>query len=157
MDMNAARAYYAHTKGDDERNWEPLEEHLREVARLAEQFAFAFDSSDWGRLAGLWHDLGKYHPRFQERLRDESIRQSHAGAGAVHWRRRVTGPGQFAAFAIAGHHSGLMNFTSSEGVQQRPLTERLHAAERTEYDASAAAAAQEILNHPVPGRGLWSA
>ena len=37
-----------------------LEEHLRGVARLSEEFASAFGSADWGSLVGLWHDLGKY-------------------------------------------------------------------------------------------------
>jgi CRISPR-associated endonuclease/helicase Cas3 len=33
---------------------------LRAVADLAGEFASTFGHSDWGRLAGLWHDLGKY-------------------------------------------------------------------------------------------------
>jgi len=37
-----------------------LEEHLRGIARLSEEFAAAFGSAEWGNLAGLWHDLGKY-------------------------------------------------------------------------------------------------
>lgn len=52
---------YAHTlEGRPPENWEPLERHLREVAALAGEFADAFGAKDWGCLAGLWHDLGKY-------------------------------------------------------------------------------------------------
>jgi len=58
---------YAHTT-DDGRPWELLEEHLQVVAKLAGEFADAFGAKDWGHLAGLWHDLGKYS---SERLSDE--------------------------------------------------------------------------------------
>ena len=34
-----------------------LEEHLRETAEMAAEFAAAFGCQEWGRLAGLWHDL----------------------------------------------------------------------------------------------------
>jgi CRISPR-associated endonuclease/helicase Cas3 len=37
-----------------------LEEQVRGVARLSEEFVSTFGSADWGNLAGLWHDLGKY-------------------------------------------------------------------------------------------------
>jgi len=60
--------HYAHTTSDD-RPWEPLEDHLREVAELAGEFADAFGAKDWGHLAGLWHDLGKYSRKFQDYLR----------------------------------------------------------------------------------------
>ena len=63
---------YAHTKTDaagkslPESEWEPLEDHLREVSDLAAKFAAAFGASEWGRLAGRWHDLGKYSREFQD-------------------------------------------------------------------------------------------
>ena len=34
------------------------EEHLKETAEKAAQFAAEFGSGDWAYLAGLWHDLG---------------------------------------------------------------------------------------------------
>jgi hypothetical protein len=43
-----------------------LDRHLKEVSDFAGGFAAAFDSSEWGRLAGLWHDLGKYRRSFNE-------------------------------------------------------------------------------------------
>jgi CRISPR-associated endonuclease/helicase Cas3 len=42
------------------------EEHLRGTAELAASFAAEFGCWEWGRLAGLWHDLGKYSKDFQE-------------------------------------------------------------------------------------------
>lgn len=58
--------HYAHTLPDAGIElWQALEEHLGEVARRAEGNASAFGSGPWGRLAGLWHDLGKYADDFQ--------------------------------------------------------------------------------------------
>ena len=40
-------------------NWQPLEQHLKNVADLAGQFAVFFKSHVWGKIAGENHDLGK--------------------------------------------------------------------------------------------------
>ena len=67
--------FYAHTKTNPdgkpapECDWEPLERHLQEVADLAGDFAAAFGAREWGKLAGLWHDLGKYSLEFQNYLK----------------------------------------------------------------------------------------
>jgi CRISPR-associated endonuclease/helicase Cas3 len=42
--------------------------HLRSVADLAGRFVSAFDASDLARFLGLWHDPGKFNPKFQEYL-----------------------------------------------------------------------------------------
>jgi len=51
---------YAHSGGH------LLSDHLQTVASIAAAFCvggkLAGNSSDWARLAGLWHDLGKYRP-----------------------------------------------------------------------------------------------
>jgi hypothetical protein len=74
--------------------WEPLEEHLQAVAELAGEFADRFGAADWGRVAGLWHDVGKYSVEFQDMLRvangfaahleTQPGRIDHATAGAQH-------------------------------------------------------------------------
>jgi len=46
-----------------------LREHLQGVAEKASTFADEFGNADWARVAGLWHDLGKYNPKWQEYLR----------------------------------------------------------------------------------------
>jgi|GEM_PF-1580573 len=54
-------SFYAHSKeGEPPERWQPLEEHLRRVAASARSFADEFGAEEWGYLAGLWHDLGKY-------------------------------------------------------------------------------------------------
>ena len=66
--QGTARTFYAHSlpaaPGKEAppsiTEWEPLEEHLRKVAKLAESFAAAWNAGVWGLVLGLWHDLGKY-------------------------------------------------------------------------------------------------
>lgn len=63
---NNGPTYMAHVKKDDDGVWHEhsLEEHLREVSRLAGEYAQPFGGTDWAALAGLWHDLDKYSARF---------------------------------------------------------------------------------------------
>jgi hypothetical protein len=77
--------------------WQPLEAHLVAVADRAAEFATTFGVPEWARLAGLWHDLGKYHPDFQQMLRDVAAgkpkgRVDHATAGAIHADRLIRAP-----------------------------------------------------------------
>jgi len=52
--------YYAHSlEGRSPSEWQPLEEHLKNVADLAKHFAEDFGAGDWAYLAGPWHDLGR--------------------------------------------------------------------------------------------------
>ncbi len=112
---------YAHSRDDTpESEWEPLERHLLEVAQRARQFADAFGSGDWGHWAGLWHDLGKYRPAFQRRIRGSGESAPHASVGAAHADRCRLMP---LAFVIAGHHAGLANPASAHGDGPRPLRE----------------------------------
>ena len=114
---------YAHTlEGRPEAEWEPLAEHLEKVAGRAAGFAAAFASAGWGEVAGLWHDLGKYLPEFQARLRGSPEAVDHAAPGAVLAASRGARP---LAFVIAGHHAGLANHQAQGETRQRPLEERL--------------------------------
>ena len=42
-----------------------LRDHLNGTSDLAARFAAEFGCGGWGRLVGLWHDLGKYSDDFQ--------------------------------------------------------------------------------------------
>jgi CRISPR-associated endonuclease/helicase Cas3 len=49
-----AKKYYAHSlEGEPPDKWQPLEEHLKNVAEMARAFADTFGAGDWGYLAGL--------------------------------------------------------------------------------------------------------
>lgn len=119
----------AHAAQGEDGNWrEPhaLAEHLHEVGELAADFAQSF-GSDWARLAGRWHDLGKYRPRFQKYIRlvsgfeadahikGESGKAPHSTAGALlaceHSEKAGFGAaGRVLAYLIAGHHAGLADW-----------------------------------------------
>lgn len=121
--MTLRSTFFAHSvPGQSTVTWEPLETHLQNVAALARQFASVFDSGDWGYLAGLWHDLGKYRLEFQRRLQGSGEHAEHAGAGASLATQRSALP---LAFVIAGHHSGLANHQSQGETKQRALAERV--------------------------------
>ena len=65
--------YYAHSlEARPPEEWQPLEEHLVNVAELASKSAKLFNGDQWAYLAGLWHDLGKYSDEFQGKLFTEN-------------------------------------------------------------------------------------
>lgn len=56
-----AKNFYAHSiDGRPVDEWHRLEEHLKNTADLAVSFAAEFGCGEWGRLAGLRYDVGKY-------------------------------------------------------------------------------------------------
>lgn len=99
-----------------------LVEHLLAVAGLAAQNARRFKGADWAHLAGLWHDLGKYRPRFQRYIRQasgfeadahikgEAGKAPHSTAGAMLACDRFGAAGRVLAYLIAGHHAGLYDW-----------------------------------------------
>ncbi len=116
-------------KGDDgETRWHWLVDHLGRVAELASGFARVFQGQEMARLAGLWHDLGKYSHAFQTRLakavelgpdaaREGRGKVDHSSAGAIWAFERLRLPGLPLAFAIAGHHAGLADYSSPHDSQ----------------------------------------
>ncbi|WP_258360151.1 CRISPR-associated helicase Cas3' [Moorella sulfitireducens (nom. illeg.)] len=94
-------AHSANIKGQQHQ----LKEHLLSVARLARDFAKNLGAPCPGYYAGLWHDLGKFHPEFQAYLRGEGGRRgpNHSSAGTL-LAAKFFEP---LAFLIAGHHGGL--------------------------------------------------
>lgn len=116
MGENSERKFYAHS-GKDGGPWQPLAEHLRETAARARIHAEAFQAGDWGWLAGLWHDAGKYSDEFQKLLTDASDdniehpqRVDHSTYGARRAKDKwPNGKGILLAYVIAGHHTGLIN------------------------------------------------
>jgi len=104
---------YAHSP-NDQGAWHSLKNHLQEVADLAGQFAEAFNASNLAKWIGLWHDLGKSNPAFQEYLKtctkgEFTQRVPHAIWGAVIAYRTLgnTERWQEIVLPIAGHHAGL--------------------------------------------------
>ncbi len=123
---------FAHSlKNQPQANWETMRQHEDLVARYCASFLRRIHPSlePWGDLLGRWHDLGKYHPDFQARIKGKRIQIEHAGAGA---RLALTKDQHSAlplAFAIAGHHAGLANLEQNDPdfgpVTRKPLSQRL--------------------------------
>lgn len=85
-----------------------LAAHLTTVADLAAGFAVPFGGAELARWAGLWHDLGKFHPDFQAYLLDAEAGKrrrgpDHKGAGASVAMQAC----QPLALLVQGHHGGL--------------------------------------------------
>ena len=147
----------AHAAKDADGAWRDphdLAEHLRAVAGLASQHARRFKGSDWAHLAGLWHDLGKYRPRFQRYIRQasgfeadahikgEAGKAPHSTAGAILACDRFGAAGRVLAYLIASHHAGLYDWFGG-------LNERLDSADsRNELnEALAENPPADILDH----------
>lgn len=119
--------FYAHSgKKPDKSDWQTLEDHLQEVAKLAEEFATTFQSENWAWNAGWLHDLGKATNAFQAYLlRSNGLNDSeydsdgsssnHASTGAA-WAVEEKGLciGKILAYLCAGHHAGLPDWEADK-------------------------------------------
>lgn len=126
-EVQQAVRYLAHVRQDGE-VFIPhdLNDHLRGVAQRAEECARDFGSGDWAKVAGLWHDLGKYSAEFQRRIKSVSGydpeahlegpvgRVDHSTAGAQHALAQFNVHGRILAYLIAGHHAGLPDWHTGE-------------------------------------------
>lgn len=109
----------AHTPNDQgSPHW--LDEHLRSVGKWATEFASHFGAGELAECLGLWHDLGKYNPKFQAYLKAQEQGQQHEkvphaiwGAALAYlllWKRdKNSEDWKEIALPIAGHHAGLDN------------------------------------------------
>lgn len=115
--------YLAHIAENREQT---LKEHLKKTAQLAGEFAERFGKRDWGYCCGLLHDIGKYSLEFQKKItEDNNIKVDHATAGAQ-LCYELKGLYSIMSYCIAGHHAGLTNYESSDGVgNTSTLKERL--------------------------------
>lgn len=115
--------------------------HLNKVAWWTAKFASelfptghedATIGREWGYLAGLWHDLGKFAPEWQDYLAKKAGADTngdevagtvdHATVGAKHAVQTGGVPGHLLAYAISGHHSGLLDATSEHACLEKRLT-----------------------------------
>lgn len=105
--------FYAHTPTNGS-GWHDLVSHLRQTAERARTNAEKFGAGELGRLAGLWHDIGKFNPEFQGYLKrcheaDQSGEKAPKGGTphAVYGAMLAFDSVQALTAAINGHHAGL--------------------------------------------------
>lgn len=119
------RTYFAHSPAHGNPDQKHLlSKHLIDTGDRAAAFLEGVGCADFGRAAGLLHDLGKYTPAFQARLDGDTKRVDHSTAGAKAAIERYGNvPGKLLAYCIAGHHAGLAN--GSNGSKPMALDDRL--------------------------------
>ncbi len=160
--MEVVNRMLAHVRQLPDGTWKEhfLDEHLNAVAGLAANFASAFDSQDWARLAGLWHDLGKFRKKFQTYIKTVSGyepeahiegapgRVDHSTAGAIHAMEKLGMHGRILAYLIAGHHAGLPDWNG----EAASLFQRLEDGKVKGYlqEALLSSPPSEILDQPPP-------
>lgn len=149
----------AHVASNSDGSWRQPHElgaHLGSVSLAATCFARGF-GEDWARLAGLWHDLGKYRPDFQFYIREKSgferenahiegtgSRVEHSAAGALHAIDTLGElPGRLLAYLIAGHHTGLPDWNGDNSS----LFQRLDRARKNGH-------LQEVIDAKPPSHIL---
>ena len=134
-----------------------LREHLFGTAQRAAVFASVFGFRQWGWVAGLWHDLGKYSQAFQNKLQaaaggeahlEAKARVDHSTAGGLYAVERFKMAGRLLAYIAAGHHAGLPDWVADAkgraALSHRLLQKELLAA------ALAGDIPSEILEQPFP-------
>lgn len=177
--MTATQIAIAHA-GSDGAAHHRLDEHLSAVAQLAELHLHHDPAArELARLAGLWHDLGKYRSGFQTYIRlvaeahiegklPQGSDKSHSAAGAL-WaeqtlKARLGPEGRVLArvlqYVIAGHHAGLDNWEGGlKGRLAGPdavreLTEALQGSPAPELLTPAMLNLPRLPQLPIPRNGV---
>lgn len=128
--------FYAHSleNNPDKSLWHRLNDHLKETAILAGEFASGWGAKDWAYLAGLLHDVGKYSKEFQQKISIECgenahieslSKVDHSTAGAQYAVKQFGKAGKILAYTIAGHHGGLPDGISSESCLKSRLGKKI--------------------------------
>jgi CRISPR-associated endonuclease/helicase Cas3 len=108
-------------------------------------------------VAGRWHDLGKFSDAFQRYLLsaagdshegERSGKVDHSSAGAQHATTALPPPfNDMVAYAIAGHHAGLLDGLRSEGAS---LKARLSKTDLPEWRSKVPKALLRVPKLPMP-------
>lgn len=131
--------FYAHTPVKGSEEWHDLVSHLKRTSEMAQGNASKFGAGELGRLAGLWHDVGKFNEGFQKYLRDchEAALSGgkaprggsvpHAVYGAMLAARGASRQEfEWLAPIIHGHHIGLKDRDDYSQALKNPENNRIY-------------------------------
>jgi len=140
------RAHSANQKGESH----VLQQHLTSVAEMSKQFTPCCSSV--AHYLGILHDLGKYHPDFQDYLREAQAGHAKRGpdhklAGALMAEKRLG----LLALVIQGHHGGL-RAPSEYGAWKSDTTKMRRALEA---QAIAQQEWPDLFARPAPALPPW--
>ena len=158
--------FYAHSGTDPDRSdWQGLVEHLRGVESLAAEMGRPIGIGRAAALAGLVHDLGKYDPAFDARLRGEAVRVDHSTAGSAALLAAAESAddrmvAELLAYAVLGHHAGLPDRRGpGEGTLDARVEgfamSRLDAAWRSEVPICFGGIARECVTRASKEHGAF--
>lgn len=138
-------------------HWQPLSQHLRNVAALARElashaapgYAHFHDLAEW---CGLLHDYGKYTDCFQEMILTGKGKCPHSIHGAaLAFGGSSNDPVGLRAphigLAIAGHHAGVPDHSELGVKVKRKRTEALELVQRASKDVPEIGL---LLHRPAP-------
>ncbi|MBL1213973.1 MAG: CRISPR-associated helicase Cas3' [Ignavibacteriae bacterium] len=157
--------FIAHVKQNNDGTWVAphlLNNHLNSVGKIAGKYSKKFNNEDWGHLIGYWHDLGKYHPDWQNYIRREtgypedahlenqkgSIHHSTPGAVLAFERFNNSPAARIAAYTIAGHHAGLNDWVG--GLDARLFKKRKILNTDDLNEIKKIAEAQKFISKKIP-------
>src|SRR5215472_487989 len=118
--------------GNPSAKWQPLSQHLENVARLARRLAELAAPSNkcfhnMAQCCGLLHDFGKYNDAFQTMIITGKGRCQHSVHGAA---IAYFGAGDgfspkalHVSLAVAGHHAGLPDIKGGESSLDSRINE----------------------------------
>ncbi len=147
--------YYAHSREKNgETQYQTIKEHAEGVAKLVKAFSEKWCVPELAEDLGLLHDVGKYRPGFQRRIRGEKVNSEdaeHSVFGAL--EREVYSLPDMTAYCIAGHHSGLPDVGSKADISgSGTLYARLEEAKKRveARDKDYAGYKDELRIKPLP-------
>lgn len=140
--------YYGHSRNAQGQR-QLLTDHLQIVAKQAAAFAASFAAADVAHLLGLWHDLGKFNPAFQDYLRACEGDGPHPPHGPDH---------KAAGSHLASQHVGLLSLIiqAHHGGLQSPsefkqwLAQKLADPATLDALAHARAVIPNLIPAPLP-------
>ena len=129
------KKYIAHTSKDG--RVQSVKDHLVQTAELSRDNAIP-EFKEIAYCCGLYHDLGKYSPEFQNYIQNNGDKTVHAQFGAMRVIEKCrSSQASYAAmlgYCIGGHHAGLPDGGVRNDDPKRPTL--LGIIKRKKYDCS---------------------